>query len=57
MAFVVQTILRISVSKARNGTISAQVLVHSRMIAGYFFSQVTENSAKASSAACSDAAV
>ena len=57
MALVVQTILRISASKARNGTISGQALVHSRMIAGYFFSQATLNSAKASRAACSDAAV
>jgi hypothetical protein len=40
MALVVQMIERMSVWKARNGTISAQALVHSRTIAGYLCSQV-----------------
>ena len=57
MALVVQMILRISGSKARNGTISAQALVHSRMIAGYLRSHLLLNSANASRAACSQAAV
>jgi hypothetical protein len=35
MALVEQTIRRISTSKRRNGTISAQALVHSRTMAGY----------------------
>ena len=35
MALVVQMIVRISRSKARNGTNSAQAFSHSRMIAGY----------------------
>jgi hypothetical protein len=48
---------RISTSKARNGTISAQALVHNRTIAGYLPSHLVENSANASSAACSDTAV
>jgi hypothetical protein len=43
--------------KLEEGTNSAQALVHSRMIAGYFFSHVALNSAKASSAADSEAAV
>jgi hypothetical protein len=49
--------VRISVSNARNGTISAHALVHNRMIAGYFFSQMPANSANRSRAACSVAAV
>jgi hypothetical protein len=34
MALVVQMMVRISVSKARNGVNSAQALVHNRMMAG-----------------------
>lgn len=55
--FVVQMILRISWSNLRKGTNSAQALVHNRMIAGYLFSHFSLNSAKASSAACSEGAV
>ena len=54
---VVQMIVRISRSNWRNGTNSAHALVQSRMIAGYFFSHFSLNSAKASSAADSETAV
>src|SRR5919205_32857 len=47
MALVLQTMRRISTSKARNGTISAPALVHNRTIAGYLRSHVAENSANA----------
>ena len=57
MALVVQMIVRISRSNWRKGTNSAQELVHSRIIAGYFFSHLSLNSAKASSAVDSDTAV
>jgi hypothetical protein len=40
--------VRISVLNARNGTISAQALVHNRTMAGYFASHVAANSAKRS---------
>ena len=53
----VQMMERISVSKARKGTNSAQALVHSRMIAGYLRSQTSLNSANRSNAAASDGAV
>jgi hypothetical protein len=51
MALVEHTIRRISTSKARNGTISAQAMVHNLVIAGYLRSQLVENSANASRAA------
>jgi hypothetical protein len=51
MALVVHTIRRISTSKARKGTISAQALVHNRVMAGYLASHVVEKSANASRAA------
>jgi hypothetical protein len=54
---VVQMMALISRSKARNGTNSGQAFSQSRMIAGYCFSQVPLNSANASRAAASDAAV
>jgi hypothetical protein len=54
---VVLITVRISMSNARNGTNSAQALVHSRTIAGYQASQAAEKSAKRSSAACSVGAV
>jgi hypothetical protein len=57
MAFVVQITVLISRSKARNGTNSAHAFSHSRMIAGYRFSHLPENSANRSSASASDAAV
>jgi hypothetical protein len=57
MAFVVQIILRISTSKARNGTNSAHASVHSRMTAGQRFSHLSENSANWSNAASADGAV
>jgi hypothetical protein len=57
IAFVVQMIVRISLSNARNGTNSAQAFSQSRMIAGYRFSHFAENSVSASSAAASDGAV
>ena len=41
----------------RKGTNSAQALVHSRMIAGYFFSHFSLNLAKASNAADSETGV
>src|SRR5437763_3760341 len=57
MALVLHTMRRISTSKRRNGTISAQALVHSRMMAGYLRSHFALNSAHASRAPCSDTAV
>src|SRR5689334_7371092 len=48
IALVVHTILRISMSKARNGTNSDQALVRKRTIAGYLRSHFVENSANAS---------
>jgi hypothetical protein len=57
MALVVQMIVRISRSNWRNGTNSAHALVQSRMIAGYFFSHFSLNSAHASNAADSETAV
>jgi hypothetical protein len=54
---VLHTTVRISVSKARNGTNSAQALCHSRMIAGYLGPQISANSVKRSLAAASVAAV
>lgn len=57
MALVPHTILRISVSNCRNGTNSDQALVHSRTMAGYLRSHLSENSANASRAAASDTAV
>src|ERR671939_180312 len=57
MALVEHTMRRISTSKARNGTISGQALVHNLTIAGYLRSHLLENSANASSAACSEGAV
>src|SRR6266545_4019243 len=57
IAFVVHTTVRISTSKARNGTNSAHASVHSRMIAGYQRSHLSENSAKRSDAAWSEEAV
>src|SRR5256885_8175563 len=57
MALVEQMIRRISMSKARNGTISGPALVHSRTIAGDFCSHLLLNSANASRADCSDCGV
>jgi hypothetical protein len=57
MALVEQTTVRISASKARNGTNSAQALCQSRMIAGYLSPQVFANSSKRAFAACSVGAV
>jgi hypothetical protein len=57
MAFVVQATFLISTSKARNGMNSAHALVHSRMMAGYRLSHLSEKSANRSSAAVSDGAV
>src|SRR6266480_4505549 len=57
MALVEHMIRRISTSKARNGTISGQALVHNLTIAGYLRSHLELNSANASRAACSDGAV
>jgi hypothetical protein len=57
MALVLHTMRRISWSNWRKGVNSAQALVHSRIIAGYLRSHLAENSANASSAACSDGAV
>jgi hypothetical protein len=57
MAFVEQMTVRISTSKERKGTNSAQALSHSRMIAGYFFPQASWNSPKRSAAALSFGAV
>src|SRR5438067_13774298 len=47
MALVLHTMRRISTSKPRKGTISAQALVHSRTMAGYLRSHFALNSAKA----------
>ena len=49
--------VRISRSKARKGTNSAQAFSHSLTMAGYLASQVPLNSANASSAAASETAV
>src|SRR2546429_3528341 len=57
MALVLQTMRRISTSKPRKGTISAQALVHNRTMAGYLASHLAENSANASRAADSVGAV
>jgi hypothetical protein len=57
IALVVQISLRISVSKRRNGTNSAQAFSHRLTIAGYLPSHCRLNSANASSAADSDGAV
>jgi hypothetical protein len=57
IALAVQIIVRISVSKPRNGTNSAHAFSHRRMIAGYRASHFSPNSANRSSAACSDGAV
>jgi hypothetical protein len=57
IALVVQISVRISLSKPRNGTNSAQAFSQSLTMAGYFASQVPLNSANASSAAASDGAV
>jgi hypothetical protein len=57
IALVVQISLRISVSKRRIGTYSAQAFSHSLTIAGYLPSHCRLNSANASSAADSDGAV
>src|SRR2546423_12128218 len=57
MALVLQMIRRISTSKARNGTISGQALVHSLTIAGYLRSHLELNSANPSRAARSLGAV
>jgi hypothetical protein len=50
IAFLVQMIVRISLSYSRNGTNSAQAFSQSLLIAGYRFSHLTENSVSASSA-------
>jgi hypothetical protein len=57
IALVVQISVRISLSKARNGTNSGQAFSHSLTMAGYFASQCPLNSVNASSAAASDGAV
>jgi hypothetical protein len=57
MAFVVQTMRRISVSNRRNGVNSSHAFSRSRTIAGYFLPQASANSANRSSAASSVAAV
>jgi hypothetical protein len=57
MALVLQMIRRISGSKARSGTNSAQAFSQSRMIAGYFLPQTSPNSRNRSIAASSVAAV
>ena len=57
IALVEQMTLRISTSKARNGTNSAQAFSHRRTIAGYFFPQVSANSRNRSVAASSVTAV
>src|SRR5215510_13918006 len=44
MALVEHTMRRISTSKPRNGTVSAQALVHSRTMAGYLASHFALNS-------------
>jgi hypothetical protein len=50
---VVQISVRMAGSNARKGTNSAHAFCQSRIIAGYFFSHLPENSAKRSSAAAS----
>jgi hypothetical protein len=57
MAFVEHTTLRISVSEARNGTNSAQLLCHNRTIAGYWLPQASMNSSNLAWAAASVGAV
>lgn len=57
IAFVEQMTLRISTSKARNGTNSAQASDQSFTIAGYLPPQTSENSRNRSLAASSVAAV
>src|SRR5260370_31489989 len=57
MALVVEMTVLISRSNWRKGTNSAHAFSHSRIIAGYRFSHLPENSAKRSSAPASDAAV
>jgi hypothetical protein len=57
IAFVLQMTLRISTSKARNGTNSAQAFSHSLTIAGYLRPQVSANSRNRSVAASSVGAV
>jgi len=57
IALVVQITFLISLSNWRNGVNSGQAFSQSRMMAGYFFSHVPENSANRSSASASDAAV
>ncbi|MDQ1064590.1 hypothetical protein QFZ32_000029 [Streptomyces canus] len=57
IAFVVQTMRRISVSNRRNGVKSSQAFSHSFTIAGYFLPQASANSANLSRAASSVGAV
>lgn len=60
IAWVVQTVRRISVSKRRNGMNSTHAFSRSRTIAGYFLPQASTNSAHSanrSSAASSVTAV
>jgi hypothetical protein len=57
IALVEQMTLRISASKARKGTNSAQALVHSLTIARYRSSQASANSRNRYSAAASVGAV
>jgi hypothetical protein len=57
MAFVEQMTVRISTSKERKGTNSAQAFSHRLMIAGYFFLQASWNCEKRSAAALSFGAV
>jgi hypothetical protein len=54
---VEQTTVRISVSKARNGTNYGQALVHSLTMAGYLPPQASANSSKRACAAASVGAV
>lgn len=51
IAFVVQTMRRISVPKRRNGVHSSRAFCQSRTIAGYFLPHASANSANRSSAA------
>ncbi|GAA3081882.1 hypothetical protein GCM10017562_59040 [Streptomyces roseofulvus] len=57
IAFVVQTMRRISVSNRRNGVNSCHAFSQSLTIAGYFRPEASANSANRSSAASSVAAV
>jgi len=57
IALVEQMTLRISTSKARNGTNSAQERAHNRMIAGYFLPRASGNSPNRVLAASSVGAV